>query len=72
MKQFGDPSREDSRVPPSSLLEAPQQLACELGVVGVLAKGILRVGPLTGSTGAEPVVYIRLRNTGRFGLDHEA
>jgi hypothetical protein len=32
----------------------------------------VRMGPLTGSTRAQPIVHIGSSNAGGFGLDHEA
>jgi hypothetical protein len=39
-------------LPSTSFLKASQQLAGELGIVGVLSESVLRVGPLTGSASA--------------------
>ena len=53
-------------------MEAPEQLAGELGVIAVLAERIVGVGALGGPPGAEELLDVLCGHFGRLGLDHEA
>jgi hypothetical protein len=71
-KELGQAGGKCSGVPPASVLEAPQELAGELGIVGVLAKGKLRVRSLLCPAGSKPIVHVRSSHLGRLGLDDES
>jgi hypothetical protein len=60
-----------SGVPPSALLEAPQKLAGELGIVTVLSERELGVGSLRGAAGTEPRIHVRLGDLRGLGFDDE-
>ena len=56
---------------PPAFSKAAQQLTGELGVVGVLAEGKVRVGPLSGPPGSQPAFDVHLGHLRWLGLDHE-
>ncbi len=71
-EQLGDAGGERRGVPSGGVSDADQQLAGELGVVGVLTERIVRVGAVSGAAGEEPVAHVGFGHVGRPGFDDEA
>ncbi len=70
-EERGQAPREGFGTPTAGIGVTHQELSRELGVVAVLAEGIVRVGELPGAAGKQVPLHVFAGDCGRPRLDHE-